>query len=218
MQSTVRQSHTETYALGKYYKDNTKRTLQWDYLPAVARGAYPQKKLNTATYRWTCLYADPPKLFWSIWGVLVMAAHSVGQSQLPPAILMEKKPKNNLSVVPCSNVSFSNPPPSLSTFDTVFHKAGSEIILDTENKHSYIGLLSDLHMNGSTYHNPRNSSWSEMLMCLTLAEGRVGRFFSCSPQHVGSTACGCHICPNCMSPMWLKGDRWKGAWLIRVWW
>lgn len=57
-----------------------------------------------------------------------------------------------------------------------------------------------------------------MIMCLALAEGRVRRFFSCSPQHVGSTTCGCHICPNCKSPMWLGGDRWKGDRLIRVWW
>lgn len=31
-------------------------------------------------------------------------------------------------------------------------------------------------MNGSTHHNPRNSLQNEVLTCLALAEGRVGRF------------------------------------------
>jgi len=87
-----------------------------------------------------------------------MAAHRMGQSQLPPAILVEKNNKTTflLFLIPMY-LSLLRLAPSLSLFDTIFHKAGSEIILNTQNKHLYIGLLSHLHMNGSTHHNPRNS-------------------------------------------------------------
>lgn len=55
-------------------------------------------------------------------------------------------------------LSLPNPPPSLFPLGTIFHKVGSEIILDAQNKYSYIGLLSDLHMNGSTPTTPERAA------------------------------------------------------------
>lgn len=55
-------------------------------------------------------------------------------------------------------LSLPDPPPFLFPLGTIFHKVGSEIILDARNKYSYIGLLSDLHMNGSIPTTPETAA------------------------------------------------------------